>query len=66
MIQVTSASDDFHNITIEQGIVLTVEKFKNNRSLPHSYYDQAIASIPNIYPEHVFFAKRRNGKLGAM
>ena len=36
----------------------------SNRSLPHTYYDQAISSIQNIYPEHEFLAKRRYGKLG--
>ena len=66
MTQVTAASDDFRKINIEQGIVLSVKKFNSYRSLPHSYFDQAIASIPIIYPEHVFFAKRRYGKLGEM
>lgn len=63
-VYVVVAADDYKKITIEKGIVLRLTKFEDNRSLPHSYYDQAVASIPNIYPEYIFFAKRRYGKLG--
>ena len=58
------ASDIYQKVTLEKGIVLSVKKMDSNRSLPHAYYDQAISSIHNIYPEHKFLAKRRYGKLG--
>lgn len=64
--QFVVASDDVHKITAEEGIVLSVKKFKSNRSLPHAFYDQAVSSIPKLYPEHIYFAKRRYGHLGKM
>jgi len=35
-----------------------------SRILPHAFYDQAIASIPVIYPNSQIIAKRRVGYLG--
>lgn len=61
-----AASDDYQKITIEEGIVLKVKKHRSNRSLPHAFYDQATASVPMLYPEHIFLAKRRYGRLGEM
>ncbi|MDH5178187.1 MAG: hypothetical protein OEY07_00790 [Gammaproteobacteria bacterium] len=58
------ALDVYQKIPLEEGIVLNVKKEVANRSFPHAYYEQAISSIPKIYPEHKFLAKRRYGKLG--
>lgn len=60
------ASDNVHKVTVEEGVVLSVKAFRNNRSLPHAFYDQAVSSIPKLYPEHVYYAKRRYGHLGKM
>lgn len=35
-----------------------------SRILPHAYYDQAMASIPGVYPNSQIIAKRRLGYLG--
>ena len=59
-----SASEDNQVITIEKGLEIRVKKLKSNRTLPHSFYDQAISSIPKLYPDHEYFGKRRSGRLG--
>ena len=51
-------------ITLDGGITLNVSKFISNRSLPHAFYDQAMSSIPLLYPDYMIYAKRRQGKLG--
>ena len=64
--QFVIASDDTYKVKVEEEIVLSIKKFRSNRTLPHAFYDQAVSSIPKLYPEHVFFAKRRYGRLGKM
>ena len=56
----------FTRITLDGGITLNVSKFISNRSLPHAFYDQALSSLPALYPDYVIYAKRRLGKLGRM
>lgn len=58
------ASHGYQQVTLQEGIVLKVKRHGSNRALPHAFYDQATASIPALYPEHVFLAKRRRGRLG--
>ena len=58
------ASDHIHEISIDDNNVLTVIEIAGSRLLPHAYYDQAIASIPALYPEHEFLAKRRFAYIG--
>jgi hypothetical protein len=53
-------------ITLDGGITLNVSKFISNRSLPHAFYDQAMSSIPLLYPDYMIYAKRRQGKLGKL
>ena len=60
------ASDEYQTIQLEEGIVLKVKQLRNNRFLPHAFYDQATASIPLLYPDHVYLVKRRYGRLGEM
>ena len=62
--QLVPASDGYQEITAEEGVLIKVKKHRSNRSLPHAFYDQAISSIPKLYPEHEYFAKRRYGRLG--
>jgi len=57
---------EFARITLDGGITLNVSKFISNRWLPHSFYDQAMSSLPMLYPDYVIYAKRRQGILGKM
>ena len=58
------ASDHIHKLSIDDENVLTITEIAGSRLLPHGFYDQAIASIPALYPEHEFFAKRRFAYIG--
>jgi len=58
------ASDDNQTITADEGVVITVKKLGSARYLPHAFYDQAVSSIPKLYPEHEYLARRRNGRFG--
>jgi len=51
-------------ITLENGAKLKVVHIQYSRVLPHSFYDQALASLPHLFPEHLILAARRSGKLG--
>lgn len=55
---------ELSTITLDGGITLNVSKFISNRWLPHSFYDQAMSSLPALYPDYVIYAKRRQGRLG--
>jgi len=62
--QFVAASEGYKKITTVEGVVINVKKIRSSRSLPHAFYDQATSSIPKLYPEHEFYAKRRYGRLG--
>ena len=49
---------------MENGLELQIKKVLPSRILPHAFYDQAIASIPGVYPNSQIIAKRRVGYLG--
>jgi uncharacterized protein len=51
-------------IELESGSTLTISHAEFSRFLPHAFYDQAIASLPHVYPKHVLLASRRTGELG--
>jgi hypothetical protein len=53
-------------ITLDTGATLTITATRYNRRLPHSFYDQAMASLPRLYPEHDLLAGRRFGRLGGV
>jgi hypothetical protein len=55
---------DARKIALEDGLELRIEEILDSRILPHAYYDQAISSIPGIYPESKIIAKRRLFWLG--
>ena len=52
------------NVLLENGVELHIKGIRFSRILPHAYYDQAIASIPGVYPHSQIIAKRRLGYLG--
>ena len=52
------------NVPLENGVELNIKEIRFSRILPHAYYDQAIASIPGVYPYSQIIAKRRLGYLG--
>lgn len=51
-------------IKLESGSTLTVSKTEYSRILPHAFYDQALSSLPHLFPKHVLLASRRSGALG--
>jgi hypothetical protein len=55
---------DVRKIPLETGVELRIEEILNSRILPHAYYDQAMSSIPGVYPESEIIAKRRVFQLG--
>ena len=52
------------NVPLDNGVALRIKEIRFSRILPHAYYDQAIASIPGVYPDSQIIAKRRLGYLG--
>jgi hypothetical protein len=52
------------SLPLENGVELHIKEIAFSRILPHAYYDQAIASIPGVYPDSQIIAKRRLGYLG--
>ena len=49
---------------LETGVELHIKEIPFSRILPIAYYDQAIASIPAVYPGSEIVAKRRFGRFG--
>jgi len=58
---ITEAASD---IPLESGSILRISDAEVSRVLPHAFYDQAMASLPQLYPKHVLLAARRSGRLG--
>jgi hypothetical protein len=50
-------------IQLESGATLDVTDTEYSRILPHAFYDQAIESLPHLFPSHVLLAGRRTGVL---
>ena len=55
---------DVKKVPLENGQELHVKQILPSRILPHAYYNQAMASIPGVYPNSQIIAKRRIGYLG--
>jgi hypothetical protein len=55
---------DIRKVPLETGVELRIEEILDSRILPHAYYDQAMSSIPGVYPESKIIAKRRVFQLG--
>jgi hypothetical protein len=51
-------------VALENGVELAIKDIGFSRILPHAYYDQALSSIPGVYPNSEIIAKRRLGYLG--
>ena len=51
-------------ISLETGVELHIKEIPFSRILPTAYYDQAVASIPAVYPGSEIVAKRRFGRFG--
>ena len=51
------------SVPLENGVELQIKQIQFSRILPHAYYDQAISSIPGVYPDSQIMAKRRLGYL---
>ena len=49
---------------LETGVELHIKEIPFSRILPTAYYDQAMASIPAVYPSSEIVAKRRFGRFG--
>ena len=50
-------------VPLENGAELHIKQIQFSRILPHAYYDQAMSSIPGVYPDSQIIAKRRLGYL---
>ena len=48
-------------VRLENGYELQVKEIHHSRILPHAYYDQALASIPDLHPNSRIIVKRRLG-----
>lgn len=53
-----------NEIKLESGSTLTLSDTEYSRFLPHVFYDQALSSLPHLFPDHDFLAGRRSGTLG--
>jgi hypothetical protein len=51
-------------IRLDNGTILTVTEIEAHRFLPHAFYDQAVASLARLYPDHVMLAQERTGRIG--
>jgi hypothetical protein len=51
-------------IKLGNGSTLTVSNTEYSRILPHAFYDQAISSLPQLFPTHVLLASQRSEVLG--
>jgi len=53
-------------IGLDGGGTLVVREVEPHRGLPHAFYDQALASLPRLHPEHVLLAARRRGTVAGV
>ncbi|NJD24061.1 MAG: hypothetical protein FIB06_01500 [Betaproteobacteria bacterium] len=51
-------------IELASGGNLTITDTGYNPALPQAFHDQALASLPHLFPSHVLLASRRSGTLG--
>lgn len=65
LVPLAQASDvRAKKVPLDNGVGLQIKQIQFSRILPHAYHDQAIASIPGVYPDSHIIAKRRLGYLG--
>jgi hypothetical protein len=58
-----AAETDVKRLRLENGFDLHIKEILPSRIFPHAYYDQAMASIPGVYPDSQVIATRRVGYL---
>ena len=51
-------------VPLETGVELHIKEIPFSRILPTAYYDQAMSSIPVVYPGSEIVARRRFGRFG--
>ena len=51
-------------VVLDNGDTLNVEDTPYNRRLPYAFYDQAMASLAQLFPRQVLLAARRSGAIG--
>jgi hypothetical protein len=56
--------DKGRDVVLATGAKLHIKKILFSRILPTAYYDQAMASIPGVYPKSEIVAARRFGRFG--
>ncbi len=61
---VGAQENEVQEVPLETGIELHIKEIPFSRILPTAYYDQAMASIPAVYPGSEIVAKRRFGRFG--
>jgi hypothetical protein len=59
-----AAQDKGRDVVLDTGVKLHIEEILFSRILPTAFYDQAMASIPALYPESEIVAARRFGRFG--
>jgi hypothetical protein len=58
------ASDAGREIALAGGGALTVTDVAYSRGLPHAFHDQALSSLPRLFPAHELLGSRRVAVLG--
>ena len=48
-------------VSLMTGVEMQIKEIQYSRILPTAYYDQALSSIPHLYPQFEIIAKRRYG-----
>jgi len=61
---VGAQENEVRKVPLETGVDLCIKEIPFSRILPTAYYDQAIASIPAVYPGSAIVARGRFGRLG--
>jgi len=61
---VGAQESEVREFPLETGVELRIKEIPFSRILPTAYYDQAMASIPALYPGSEIVAKRRFGRFG--
>ena len=60
-----AGEDQVNKIALSTGVKLSIKQIKFSRTLPTAYHDQAMSSIPGVYPKFKILAKRRFGRFSA-
>ena len=60
---VGASENSVKKVLLENGLELHIKEILPSRILPHAFHDQAMASIPGVYPKSQIIAKRRVGYL---